>query len=411
MVEQLLENVQNVFGKKIQNTRDCELLSEEIFQKTNKYLSYNTLRRFFRLVIDNHVPRKSTLDILSHYIGYSNFEQFLEFQKESIYLDRLSICFKPTNLDMQAKLNSIRELKYSITLVSQLARENIILKNWMGLGEILAWLNEQNYDYESILYFGNSVGSVLRDSDYNLDQIRENPYFFKYIFSIFVDYSSLNGYYGKLIDFYERNNNLSENDLIFVNSLKLFRLFLLNDLLTYDRSKYAHNVSEDIHPILNSRIIATKLILARNNSEIQDVLMQYSLYLKKQNQKISFEFYYEIILICLPIQNEIVFQWLCAENLDKLVVVQHQHNYLNIWKLVKFIYSNSERDARSNKIDFTSNDMFYMRNSYFEFVNFFYLLNKKQINKLNNFDSKTLEILQVKFNYPFFQKFQTSIIS
>jgi hypothetical protein len=224
MVEQLLENVKNTFGKPVLNTKDCELLSDGILQKTKKYLSYNTLRRVFRIIIDNHVPRMSTLDILSEYIGYTSFIQFLEFQKETVYLDRMNICFKPTKIDIKSRLSSIQELKYSITLVSQFARENILLKNWNAFEDILAWLDEQNYDYESILYFGNSVGSLFRENEFTLDEVKENPMFFKYIFSIFVDYSSLNGYYGKLIDFYDKRNDLSENDLIFVRSMKILEL-------------------------------------------------------------------------------------------------------------------------------------------------------------------------------------------
>ena len=210
------------------------------------------------------------------------------------------------------------------------------------------------------------MGSLFRDNEFNLEDVKNNPLFFKYIFSIFVDYSSLNGYYGKLIDFYDKQNGLSENDLIFVRSMKILKSFLFHDLGSDNQKNYAYDNQECLHPILNSRIIATKLMLSKSNAEIQEILIKYNTFLKNENQKISFEFYYEILLISLPIQNDIIFQWLGNQNLDKFSVTQHQHNYLNLWKLVKIHYSNSYMKNSVNELDFKPIDMLYMRNSYFE---------------------------------------------
>ncbi len=75
-MDNLKELISKKFGKKISNRGDCERLAEEIYKTTKKELSYNTLRRFFRLDKSKFKTRKNTLDILSIYIGYQDFLDF-----------------------------------------------------------------------------------------------------------------------------------------------------------------------------------------------------------------------------------------------------------------------------------------------------------------------------------------------
>jgi len=45
--DDLKQEIEKVFGKKVSNRPDCEALSLAIYEKTKETISYNTLRRFF----------------------------------------------------------------------------------------------------------------------------------------------------------------------------------------------------------------------------------------------------------------------------------------------------------------------------------------------------------------------------
>ena len=60
MIQELKQEVEKVFGHKIQKRSDCESLALDLFSKTNIFVSYNTFRRLFG-IIEYRVPRSSTL--------------------------------------------------------------------------------------------------------------------------------------------------------------------------------------------------------------------------------------------------------------------------------------------------------------------------------------------------------------
>lgn len=66
--------IEEKFGEKIRYSRQCEAISEAIFEATGERLSLVTLKRFFGFTTAKVEPRLSTLDILSQYCGYPSFE-------------------------------------------------------------------------------------------------------------------------------------------------------------------------------------------------------------------------------------------------------------------------------------------------------------------------------------------------
>lgn len=72
----LLQLVEKKFGNAVRTSSDYEALSYSIEAETRQMLSASTLKRLFGYVSLKPVPRKSTLDILSNYIGELNFNAF-----------------------------------------------------------------------------------------------------------------------------------------------------------------------------------------------------------------------------------------------------------------------------------------------------------------------------------------------
>ena len=70
----LKKKIEEKFGEKVYYSRQCEALSEAIFEAIGERLSLVTLKRFFGFTTAQVEPRLSTLDILSRYCGYDTFE-------------------------------------------------------------------------------------------------------------------------------------------------------------------------------------------------------------------------------------------------------------------------------------------------------------------------------------------------
>ena len=70
----LKKKIEEKFGEKVCYSRQCEAISEAIFEATGERLSLVTLKRFFGFTTAEVEPRLSTLDILSKYCGYASFE-------------------------------------------------------------------------------------------------------------------------------------------------------------------------------------------------------------------------------------------------------------------------------------------------------------------------------------------------
>ena len=75
-LQYLLELVEKQYGRKLSTTTDFESLSVIIEKTTGELLSSSTLKRLYGYVSLNTVPRKTTLDILSRFIGNRDYETF-----------------------------------------------------------------------------------------------------------------------------------------------------------------------------------------------------------------------------------------------------------------------------------------------------------------------------------------------
>ncbi len=71
----LRDKIEARFGEKI-TSKNCEALAGDIFRHTRSMVGETTLQRCFGFTGDHErvKPRKSTLDILAKYVGYSSFD-------------------------------------------------------------------------------------------------------------------------------------------------------------------------------------------------------------------------------------------------------------------------------------------------------------------------------------------------
>ena len=75
-LQTLLEEVEKAYGRPIKTSKDFYIVSALIEHDCGEVLSAATLKRLWGYVSLQTTPRKSTLDTLSKYVGYHNFDDF-----------------------------------------------------------------------------------------------------------------------------------------------------------------------------------------------------------------------------------------------------------------------------------------------------------------------------------------------
>ena len=76
LISQLCRAVEQAVGKERFTRRDFDSLETQIQERLNCHISITTLKRVWGYVTTDSEPRTHTLDILSQFIGYSDFRHF-----------------------------------------------------------------------------------------------------------------------------------------------------------------------------------------------------------------------------------------------------------------------------------------------------------------------------------------------
>ena len=116
-IDLLKEAVEQKFGAKILYAKDCSALSDTVFEATGNKISETTIKRLWNLVASVFNPSKYTLNSLSKYIGYDDWDDFVS--------NRHSVTKKAENIE---KWEQIRQKARAISYNSFLS-----VKNRMGV--------------------------------------------------------------------------------------------------------------------------------------------------------------------------------------------------------------------------------------------------------------------------------------
>lgn len=74
----LKSKIEERFGESLLYSQQCEALSQAIFDFTGETVSETTLKRIFGFSKRKVEPRKSTLDSIAHYLGYRDWDSFMD---------------------------------------------------------------------------------------------------------------------------------------------------------------------------------------------------------------------------------------------------------------------------------------------------------------------------------------------
>ena len=76
-LEVLKEDIEAAIGHEIHTPKDYDMLSETIFQQTRENIGRSTLMRLWGYVKSNSQPSQNTLDVLAHFLGFTDWEAYI----------------------------------------------------------------------------------------------------------------------------------------------------------------------------------------------------------------------------------------------------------------------------------------------------------------------------------------------
>ena len=395
-------------GFKINNLGSAIQLSNIILEEKDEFISYNTIRRLFKIVKTNENPSKKTLDIISRFNGYNNYNHFIKtFKYENKWKLQNDIYEILNKMDLDLLIHFIRKnlraKEDHVAIVIQVLRELFLQKRYHELYKTLEIeeLKIENLTYDEVAHIGNGIGLLLRKIKLEDDVIKTLLKIKNYqdlVYTMFVDYANLNKYYLSHIKIFKTIKS-ADYLIAFTESLENLHCYLnLKKTIHHDI-----RLKEDYHPILKSRIISQN-ILNKNKNIIQK-LEQY--YLQQNNPKLPIEYFYELIISAMISQNFEVMKWIIKKvekNIEENYIyhIRHVQHYI----IMKSFYFASVEDEIQFKKNMKQFAIEAASTSYKEMLKVFILVSQYQFaDGHDKFElKKEYEKLSEKLGYALFDE-------
>ena len=231
----LKSEIQATFGKNIKTSRDCLLLSNDIFNKISFEIHSNTLRRFFGLIKSAHFQSLTTLDILSKYCGFSSFDEFLKLKNKKYVTD---------NKDLYP--DSI--LNYLVSLFRETYIEESEDKTFRSVVKQTIIFLQRHPEITD--RFQRAISKTKNGQDFYFEQ--------------FINLDGLNSFYGEGLRYYLIDKQTTEAQ-IFGHSLLCLKNWLTennSELQLHYEKVIKLKFNKELHPFLSGRFFATQILYA-----------------------------------------------------------------------------------------------------------------------------------------------------
>lgn len=295
-IDTLSFQVQHSFGTPIKTKKHIHDLIDAITKQNPKdVISFNTLRRFFKLIPSTHTPTIETLNILSRFCGYSHWDEFTYVGNQN-----------SENLLGHSMIQMLRQKwsrEHTVKMIQDFGRSE---KLYYWLSAVFPNLNEKdktfliNHTLDNITspqyensalgyaqYFWiQTIGCYLLqlDEDKFLDILPKIQHR-KIISEICVSYNISEKNYDHLL---EQTKDLftSQQDQVFLKSVILFRSFLYSKKWSTEQHQYITDLhlspaNLDIKPFSRMRALQ---ILANHPSQSTFTTIQSDLHFFKRNK-------------------------------------------------------------------------------------------------------------------------------
>lgn len=369
MLYQLKNNVSFKCGFKIKNRGDCVRLSKIILLETGIDLSYNTLRRFFGIVLGTR-PSSSTLNTLSKYVGYNSYADFCAAYPQKKNWDIHQKVYNHIVVNPKSAL-SLMENEFSspedylellITLIGGLT----VTKNIETLKLVFnsPLLNPKRYNYSELLYLGNCVGPMFKQTKTPIEEFVPTKYFTPTIFNSFIDISGLNDNYGSYCKAVA-DCSTDKQQILFTSCLLELKSFLNKEPVSTVSTPL--NIKQ-IHPILYGRYKGVE-ILRQDFIEKEDHTKSFISDIAKKKNKI--DYLYEFLFACIVATELNLLRFVQESTAHyKISKPYYQEYHYSLFELRDAIVKlDSGKDISSDLFRLKTKTLF--RNSHRDFIELF----------------------------------------
>lgn len=406
MIEIIKSKVEEKIKRPIRTRGDCELISNVILETLNLDISYNTIRRLYGLAPYTK-PSNKTLNTLAQFIGYKNYIHFIQTYQFKDKIDLSQITYKAVadnddNFIIDLTIKTKHSNENFINFITLLIRELFHIKKYQLLDYLFKMdeLKYENFSYTEILDFGNSIGLLFRKKPEIDPILLKNKNFLKCIFLIFVDYTSLNGYYGNYAEKIKKNKINYEISL-FTSAILEFKNFLNHNPIK--NINYYNLNTKTLNPILNSRLIALELI-SQDQSDIESILDRYYAKIKRKTTIIDYS--YELFISAILTKNILLMNYL-IEKIDFKTNTEYyyQIHHLNCYYLMCMFYYRLKglRKLENNFLNlFDENIVRYSYEDFIKTLHQIYLYDKSKTEKQKVKLKEKYNQMSKKLGYAFF---------
>ncbi len=128
----LVESIQKTFGSRILYSKDCLLLSDDIYDNIQVRISAQTLRRLMNFIHDGVKISNTSLNYLSTYCGYDNYNDFIGlYNGNNVLVDSKDIKYIKLFFSINPKNSETDENYHNVSknIAKLLLRDNDLLSS------------------------------------------------------------------------------------------------------------------------------------------------------------------------------------------------------------------------------------------------------------------------------------------
>lgn len=317
MISRLKNDVTKTCGFVVTHRGHCELLSKLILERTDTFVSYNTLRRLWGLTTPGGTPHVRTLDALAQYCGYADYANYnvaapkMAFWHQQAELHRLlsKEDKQPLFLFLQTSVDGLEKMQLLLDTLRHLLLTRDVDATLSFLDIELYKPNDYPYAYQ--IHFASSVGQLIQSlPELPHEGILVHPVMVEGVYLRLVDYSALQGYFGQWSDML-RKCPPSKECAVFLRCLEQLQR-LLNEEPLMDLNSLDLTVNPCPEP-LAGRIWTVRVL--QNSSE--DIQALYEQLVDELNLSLPLDmtFFHEPLMIALIANHKPLTHWL-HRNMD-----------------------------------------------------------------------------------------------
>jgi hypothetical protein len=333
----LRKAIEEKFDLKINSANDCELLSKIIYKEANLLISYNTLRRFFKILPNSNFPSLYTVNLLSTIIGFNDFNELRDYRvnlnrdfiHENLHLFNVS---KEINVDiLNEVIPLLKEDHWENIYQTRTLIELFIKKDKTELISIFFNndIEESNWEkmYKYYVAFQPIHAAAKLNNKSLISFVKNNINSSKIVqqvlLQLYVEEDCLDGYYGEWIN--ACNVYLTSDMQVFYTCMSIQYHYLKKEVdvvknLICSLNVQVENHKHKIHPIVLGRIAAWNFIVNEDSSYLEKYI---SNVLDKSDNISTLTFFYRLVYLFGTKKQFIKF--------DYITVLQTQDlQYINI---------------------------------------------------------------------------------